>query len=182
MIRFNLMKLLDKLEAEEGRRITLKEVSEKSGCDRNALSRMVNHPDVVPSAQVIDKLVQYFFFELTRDEDKPHLDRSRIRSVIKDFVWVYPDPDRKEFWADIPVGIRDNPTVPLSDIWTLYTKFQVPSRNRPPKEEELKDNIKDKLLEAERAKQEGEDIEISFTPDEFAVLRLNLAHNMGGSQ
>jgi hypothetical protein len=68
MIRFNLLKLLEKLEVKEGRRVPLKEVAEKSGCDKNALSRMVNHPEVIPSATVIDKLVQYFFFELTRDE------------------------------------------------------------------------------------------------------------------
>jgi hypothetical protein len=180
MIRFNLLKLLDKLEAKEGRRVPLKEVAEKSGCDKNALSRMVNHPEVIPSATVIDKLVQYFFFELTRDEEKPHLDRNRIRSVIKDLVWVYPDDEA--FWADIPAGLRENPNVSLTDIWALYTKFKTPPREKSPKDTELGNSLKAKLLEAEKTKQEGEEIELSLTPDEFALLRANLYENMGGTK
>ena len=62
MIRFNLPKLLEKLEAKEGKKITLKELSERSGCDRNVLSRIQSRPDIIPSASVIDKLVQFFFF------------------------------------------------------------------------------------------------------------------------
>ena len=79
MIRFNLPKLLEKLEAKEGKKITLKELSERSGCDRNVLSRIKSRPDIIPSASVIDKLVQFFFFEISRDSEKPHLDRNRIR-------------------------------------------------------------------------------------------------------
>jgi len=180
MIRFNLLKLLEKLEAKEGRRVPLKEVAEKSGCDKNALSRMVNHPEVIPSATVIDKLVQYFFFELTRDEEKPYLDRNRIRSVIKDLVWVYPDDEA--FWADIPAGLRENPNVSLTDIWALYTKFKTPPREKSPKETELRNSLKAKLLEAEKNKQEGEEVELSLTPDEFALLRKSLPQNMGGTE
>jgi transcriptional regulator with XRE-family HTH domain len=179
MIRFNLLKLLEKLEAKEGRRITLKEVSEKSGCDKNALSRLANHPEIVPSANVIDKLAQYFFFELTRDEGKPHLDRNRIKSVIKDLVWVYPDSE--EFWAEIPQGFRDNPNVPLSDIWALYTKFKTPIREKSPKDSELRSSLKTKLLEAEKIRQEGGDIELSLTPEELDLLRANLLPSMGGT-
>jgi hypothetical protein len=182
MIRFNLLNLLDKLRDETGRRVTLKEVAEKSGCDKNALSRMVNHPEVVPSAHVIDKLVQYFFFELTRDKEKPHLDRNRIRSVIKDLVCVYPDKVHEEFWSDIPAGLRDNPNVSLTDIWALYTKFKTPPREKSPKDTEVKSSLKTKLLEAEKNKQEGEEIELSLTPDEFALLRANLYENMGGTK
>ena len=178
MIRFNLLKLLEKLEAKSGRRITLKEVSENSGCDKNALSRMANHPEIVPSANVIDKLVQYFFFELTRDETKPHLDRNRIRSVIKDLVWVY--PDNEEFWSDIPQGLRDNPNIPLSDIWALYTKFKTPQTEKTPKQSDIRNSLKAKILEAEQARQEGLEIDLSLTPEEFDLLRESLPKNLGG--
>lgn len=179
MIRFNLRKLLGDLEEKHGRRVTLKEVSEKSGVDKNALSRLVNHPDVVPSASVIDKLVQYFFFELARDVEKPHLDRNRMRSVIKDLVWVYPDDEA--FWAGIPAGLRDNPNVSLADIWALYSRFDAFQDGREATERELKARVKDKLLDAERRRQEGEEVEVSFTPAEFGLVMMFIPKTMGGS-
>jgi|GEM_PF-6394626 len=182
MIRFNLPKLLAILEAKEGKKVTLKELSERSGCDRNVLSRIQNRPDIIPSANVIDKLVQFFFFEIARDPNKPHLDRNRIRSVIKDLVWVYPDTEHEEFWSDIPAGLLENPNVSLSDIWSLYTKFKTPPREKSARELELRDSLKAKLLEAEKTKREGEEIELSLTPDEFALLRANLYESMGGTK
>ena len=179
MIRFNLSKLLDKLETAKGRRYTLKEVSERSGCDKNALSRMANHPDIVPSAKVIDELVQFFFFELTRDEAKPHLDRNRIRSVMKDFVAVFPDKD--EFWSAIPPEIRNNPTVALDDIWSIYTRAHTPVREKPVKETEVRNNLKAKILEADKSRVEGAEIELSLTSEEFDLLRSKLSQNMGGT-
>jgi hypothetical protein len=179
MIRFNLSKLLEKLEAAKGRRYTLKEVSERSGCDKNALSRMANHPEIVPSAKVIDELVQFFFFELTRDEKKPHLDRNRIRSVIKDFVAVFPDSD--EFWSVIPPEIRNNPTVALDDIWSIYTRAKTPEKpKQAAKLSETKSSLKAKFLEAEANKQESNEIELSLTLEEFELLRETLPQNMGG--
>jgi hypothetical protein len=179
MIRFNLSKLLEKLEAAKGRRYTLKEVSERSGCDKNALSRMANHPEIVPSAKVIDELVQFFFFELTRDEKRPHLDRNRIKSVIKDFVAVFPDSD--EFWSVIPPEIRNNPTVALDDIWSIYTRAKTPEKpKQAAKLSEIKSSLKAKFLEADANKQEGAEIELSLSQEEFELLRETLPQNMGG--
>jgi transcriptional regulator with XRE-family HTH domain len=180
MIRFNLLILLEKLEAKEGRKVTLKEVAEKSGCDKNALSRLVNQPQIIPSAAVIDKLAQFFFNELTRDSNKPHLDRNRMRSVIKDFVCVFPDSD--EFWEGIPPTIRNRAQVQLSEIWDIYTGNHKPLKEDLPKLSELKTSIKSKLLEADEVKQAGGDIEISFTPDELDFLRQQLPKNMGGTK
>jgi transcriptional regulator with XRE-family HTH domain len=179
MIRFNLLKLLKKLEAKEGRRYPLKEVAEKSGCDKNALSRIVNQPNIIPSANIIDKLVQFFFFELTRDSDNPHLDKNRMMSVVKDFVCVY--PDNEEFRAMIPASLRDNPNLSLSDIWDVYTQAYRPVRVSKPKEAEIKSSLKAKFLEAESSKQEGSEIELTFTQEEFDLLRSKLHQNMGGT-
>lgn len=179
MIRFNILKLLDNLEKSKGHKPTLKEVAEKSGCDKNALSRMVNHPGIIPSANVIDKLVQYFFIELTRDAEKPHLDRNRVKKVITNFITVYPDND--EFWSILPPEIRNNPdAMPLDAIWSVYTRLNTPVREKPIKETEIRNSLKAKILEAEQNKQEGADIELSFTPEEFQLLREKLPKNMGG--
>lgn len=179
MIRFNILKLLDNLEAKRGKKYTLKEVSEKSGCDKNALSRMVNHPEVIPSAKVIDQLVQFFFFELTRDEEKPHLDKNRIKKVINNFITVYPDQD--EFWSILPPEIRNNPdAMPLDAIWSVYTRLHTPVREKPAKETEIRAALKAKILEAEQSKQEGSEIELSLSHEEFELLRKNLPQNMGG--
>jgi hypothetical protein len=72
--------------------------------------------------------------------------------------------------------------VSLTDIWALYTKFKTPPREKSPKDTEVKNSLKTKLLEAEKNKQEGEEIELLLTPDEFALLRANLYENMGGTK
>lgn len=178
MIRFNLPKLLEKLEAKEGKKITLKELSERSGCDRNVLSRIQSRPDIIPSASVIDKLVQFFFFEISRDSEKPHLDRNRIRSVIKDFVSVFPDDD--EFWKGIPASFRDNPTISITELWQLYTNQFASEKVESPKVAEVRSNLKAKILDAEANRQEGFDIELTLTPDEFDLLRSSIPQNIGG--
>jgi transcriptional regulator with XRE-family HTH domain len=178
MIRFNLLTLLEKLSKKRERKVTLKEIAEGSGCDKNALSRIVNQPQIIPSANVIDKLAQYFFFELARDAEKPHLDRNRMKSVIKDFISVY--PDQPDFWQGIPESIRNRPVVELAQIWDMYTITHRPVRETTPKLDEVKSGIKAKLLEAERLRQAGEDIELTLTPEELDVLRAKLPINMGG--
>lgn len=186
MIRFNLSKLLDKLEAKEGKKITLKELSERSGCDRNVLSRIQNRPDIIPSANVIDKLVQFFFFEISRDGSKPHLDRNRMRSVIKDFVSVFPDDE--EFWIGIPSSFRDNPTISLTELWQLYTQRKTPVKVETAKLSDAKavslvqSSLKDKLLDAQQSRQEGLDIDISLSADEFDLLRAQLPSEFGGTK
>ena len=178
MIRFNLLTLLDKLSKKRERKVTLKEVAEGSGCDKNALSRIVNQPQIIPSANVIDKLSQFFFFELAREVEKPHLDRNRMKSVIKDFISVY--PDRPEFWEGIPESIRNRPEVELAQIWDMYTITHRPLRQVSTELLEIKSSIRGKLLEAERLRQSGADIELSLTPEELDVIREKLPVNMGG--
>jgi hypothetical protein len=178
MIRFNLSILLDKLERKEGKKITLKELSERSGCDRNVLSRIQSRPEIIPSANVIDKLVQFFFFELARDPAKPHLDRNRIRTVIREFVAVF--PDEETFWKDIPATFRDNPKMTISELWQLYTKFNTPPKQHSPKLSEVKGSLKAKMLEADEARKQGLDIELILSEEEFDLLREQLPINMGG--
>lgn len=184
MIRFNILKLLDELKAQKGRKYTLKEVSAGSGCDKNALSRLVNHPHIVPSAKVIDQLVQYFFFELTRDEERPHLDRNRIRKAITDFITVYPDQEHEDFWSFLPQDVREDPdSLPIDKIWSFYLQEVRPEREKPsPKAKEIRESIAAKFLEAEENRLDGVDIEMSFSPEEFDLLRANLRENMGGTK
>jgi transcriptional regulator with XRE-family HTH domain len=131
MIRFNLRKCLKLLEDASGMRITLKEVAEKSGCDKNALSRLINHPEIMPSAAVIDKLLQYFFIarkELDKAADKrdlpPIMDSTRMRKVINDFIAAY--PDSPEYWEVIPTGMKDDPSLNLDNIWEIYERITNP--------------------------------------------------------
>jgi hypothetical protein len=100
--------------------------------------------------------------------------------VIKDFVAVFPDKD--EFWSAIPPEIRNNPTVALDDIWSIYTRAHTPVREKPVKETEIRNALKAKLLEAEENKREGVEIELILTPEEFELMRKQLPKNMGGTK
>jgi hypothetical protein len=131
MIRINLEKLLDKLSKHEDRRIALKEVAEESGCDRNAISRIINHPDVIPSAAVIDKLAQYFFKKFKPYQSgRSHaigMDRFLMQRVMQDFITVYPDD--QEYWTVLPQEIKDNPNkFPLDAIWSMYNQLTSSTR------------------------------------------------------
>lgn len=60
MIRILLIKLLDEKAFKEKRRITLSEVSEKTGISRATLTRIANVPGNVTSTDTINALCKYF--------------------------------------------------------------------------------------------------------------------------
>ena len=120
MIRINLKPLLFLYEHKIGRKLTLKELSDLSGADRNVLSRITNNPGIIPSASVIDKLAQFFFRELRLDDPTTH--RGFMSNIISLLVTVYPDDN--EFWQDIPQSLQANKFVSVSDFWDIYNKVQ----------------------------------------------------------
>lgn len=64
MIRILLIKLLDEKAFKEKRRITLSEVSEKTGISRATLTRIANVPGNVTNTDTINALCKYFECEL----------------------------------------------------------------------------------------------------------------------
>jgi hypothetical protein len=174
MIRFNVLKLMGNLEEVRGQKCTLKEVAAKSGCDKNALSRMVNHPEIIPSANVIDRLVQFFFFELMRDSEKPNLDRNRMKKAITEFISVY--PDNEEYWSILPPEIRDNrDSMPLDAIWAVYARLHKVTREKTKLNlAEVQQAFKNKVLEADKAREEGAEVQLTLSAEEFELLLKKL--------
>lgn len=164
MIRFNLRKLLDSIEEKRGEKVTLKEVSASSGCDKNALSRMINHPEVMPSASIIDKLVQYLFHERVRGLENPHLERIEMSRVISDFIVVY--PDREDYWSVLPEELRDNPeSTSLDAIWGFYSGLK--GGASLPAHEQLDSRLREKL---QRARKQSGEITVKFSGEELSLL------------
>lgn len=123
MLRFNLRKLLAELEMKTGRRITLKEVCESSGCDKSVLSRILNQPDKMPSAKVIDDLVLYFY-NAFRKFDQRKRDDELIKEIIGKFISVYPmDFDLRELNAT-EEEIEDFNNMPIEEQWQLYNLYK----------------------------------------------------------
>jgi putative transcriptional regulator len=60
MLRFKILELLAEKSFIENRRVTLKELSEKSGVSRQTLTRMVNQRGYITGTDTLDKLCQYF--------------------------------------------------------------------------------------------------------------------------
>ena len=60
MIRFRLSELISDAQFKSDRRITLKEISEKTGINRMTLSRMSNLRGYSTSTETIDKLCRFF--------------------------------------------------------------------------------------------------------------------------
>ncbi len=60
MIRFRLKELMADKGFREGRRITMEEVSAKTGVHRTTLSKIANQKGYVTNTSVLDQLCAYF--------------------------------------------------------------------------------------------------------------------------
>lgn len=60
MLRYKLKELIADREYREGRVISLVEIAEKTGVHRMTLSRIANHKDANPTADVLDRLCTFF--------------------------------------------------------------------------------------------------------------------------
>lgn len=60
MLRYRLKELIAEKEFREGKVVTLVEISEATKIHRVTLSRLANHRNANPSADVLDRLCGYF--------------------------------------------------------------------------------------------------------------------------
>lgn len=60
MIRFRLKELIAEKEFQEGRRITLEEISRATDIHRTTLSKVSNQKGYNTTTEVLDKLCDYF--------------------------------------------------------------------------------------------------------------------------
>ncbi len=60
MLRFKLKELIAEKEFQEGRRVTVLEISEQTGIARNTLSKMLNQPGASVRSEYLDRLCSYF--------------------------------------------------------------------------------------------------------------------------
>lgn len=112
MIRIEIERLRNQLEIQEGRKITNKEIAAISGLDKNALSRLCNHPNVIPSAAVIDKLAQ-FFFNALENKAPGECPQTHMKTILADMVQVFPD----SITNDRIKQFKEFKTVPASLLW-----------------------------------------------------------------
>jgi putative transcriptional regulator len=76
VLRFRLKELIADKEFREGRRITVLEISERTGIARNTLSKMLNQPGASVRSEYLDRLCGYFDCRI--DELVEHVpDRSK---------------------------------------------------------------------------------------------------------
>ena len=114
MIRIEIERLRKRLEIQENRKITNKELAERSGCDKNALSRLCNQPQIIPSANVIDKLAQ-FFFNALENKTPDECPREHMNMIICDLVQVFPESMRNDKVDEF----KQFKSVPASLLWEL---------------------------------------------------------------
>lgn len=60
MIRFRLKELIAEKEFQEGRRVTIEEISQATGIHRVTLSRISNQKGYTTNTDVLDKLCAFF--------------------------------------------------------------------------------------------------------------------------
>ncbi len=60
MLRFRLKELIAEKEFQEGRGITMIEIAKATGVHRLTLAKVANHRGYNPTADVLDRLCNYF--------------------------------------------------------------------------------------------------------------------------
>lgn len=60
MLRYRLKELIADQEFRERRVVTMVEIAASTGIHRMTLSRLANHPDYNPTADILDKLCTHF--------------------------------------------------------------------------------------------------------------------------
>jgi transcriptional regulator with XRE-family HTH domain len=118
MIRFNFKIFQDRISEKYGRHITLLELAQKSGCDRNVLSRLISKPHVVPSARIIDTLVQYFYSEFSNEYSGTL--QEKILKISNEFMNIIPD----NCLDIIPKNFTDNKTLTIPELFELYELYK----------------------------------------------------------
>lgn len=82
MIRFRLRELMADKGFREGRRITMEEVSEKTGVHRTTLSKIANQKGYVTNTSVLDQLCAYF--QVTTNEVAEYVPDEDVQGELAD--------------------------------------------------------------------------------------------------
>ena len=98
MIQVNLRKLLQRLENDVGLKISISELSRKTGIHRNILSKLNNELNQVVSSDVIDSLLNYAFRVLRSSDPDTDLlnpnwqlsDRELMSSLLTTLISMFP--------------------------------------------------------------------------------------------
>lgn len=118
MLRISLDRMVNILETNVGRRVTLAEISSATGIHRNILSRVLNHPEDNASTLHIEKLVEYFFYAL-----QPVLkiaDEDLSAFVISNLIEFFPEQgEHKAFLGTLEKVGRSN-EVPVALLWEFF--------------------------------------------------------------
>ena len=195
MIRLNLRKLQEQLNRLAGRKVLLKEISERSGVEKNALSRLNQHPEIVPSSGVIDKLAQYFFLEFKAISEQKRgskwvrgwRERRLMESVIDDLISVYPDNDqndeaKKVYWSVLPDEFQEPAaSVSLDTLWSMYERLASAHPNERFKDPLRSKTMSDLAVKVRSAKNNltEKGVQLSLSEDEFNLLYDHLPDLVG---
>ncbi|NMC61738.1 MAG: hypothetical protein GYA55_01075 [SAR324 cluster bacterium] len=125
------MARINKVRKEKERpRLTLQEIHERTGIHRKILSRLINRPHENTSSEHIDRLSQFFFEELRKEQSGPTEEFQVMRDIIGDLVQVFPDAGAyKESVTEL---CEHEPMrgVPIWQLWQFYAA-KVSGRSLP---------------------------------------------------
>jgi hypothetical protein len=150
MIRVTLDSIIKLLEQERfmkgpgpgGGRVSLGEVSEKTGIHRNILSRIVNKPAANTSSEHIGKLAEFFFYEflkLKMHEKWRCGEVGLMANVISRLIAVFPEQGEHQAFIKKLGESGEVDELPMSRIWEFYASSHPQST-----EAEFREDIKTK--------------------------------------
>jgi transcriptional regulator with XRE-family HTH domain len=164
MIYVDLQRILFEIAKRTGRKLTLSEVSERSGVHRNIISQINNNPTDRIASDYLAKLAEFFFHVLRHSPQKPEKsDKELMNWVFSNLVSMYPDhPVYQEKLSSIEGTGGARIVLPPENLWKIF-------------ENESKDTPADELL-LDDFKEFSEVIEegsVEIVTKSFAVRRRN---------
>lgn len=118
MLRVSLNRMVGVLESKAGKKLTIAGISQKTGIHRNILSRIINHPEDNSSLRHIEKLMEFFFYEL---QPITNLSDENLSSfIVANLLEFFPEQAEHKDFINSLQKIGNSIDVPVAMLWEFF--------------------------------------------------------------
>ena len=112
---------MERYERDTGRKVTVVQLAENTGISRKVLHRITLRPSENVSTTHIDKLLEFFFVELSKVPNRTKSDRQLMESLITELVEVFPE---RGVFAGVVARVSDHLEIEATEVRNT-TKLKV---------------------------------------------------------
>ena len=166
MLRVDLRSLIDRLSKTVGHEFSLNEVCERTGINRNAISKFWNHPVNRISGDQLERIVLWSFYVLrgelgepwdSENPNKDLSDKELMDSILTTLIGIFPVGIESTIADETGAGMKalNKPTFSNEAVWNRHSASEQKLPLPPPYEV--------KLGKASKRSDEGDGISLELS-------------------